>query len=533
MRAARISLCLATTLLACGPHWVAAEPTGSTVVYEPVRREAPPGPPARLPTATATVLEPGRHVVEVRSGHSVVRYEPILDLAYDGDHDEPADPGAPDSAGGRPDAAAESDELALEDRAPSRPSSFPSGRVRPNAPVDPSIYDVHLTSDGLALPYPTTHVFRGFGACRGRRHHHEAIDLGGVGPDWGVGTPIRSMARAEVLFIGTGDDNPADFGAPDKRDGEALRGDRMLPRWQDIEPYGRVYFFTKRKGRWRSGNLIVPRALDGPLAGHIIRYLHIAAPHPSLAVGSTVERGQEIALMGGTGVQESAPHLHLDIQAPDGRRLDVAPLLGLAPTASCGVDEETREVERTPRVERSRLDDEPARAPATSRKPADAPTAARARNPEPAAAPPAPPDPPDPKLRPKDSPEDEAAERDDPAHLHLRPLTVARCKSVSRSGDFSSGRFAAHSAELTLEQGRKVTIEAHRADGEWKPRLAVAGEHLAIKTLASGKLGSKAVITVTAKRDTSLRVTLDGWKPALPRDAAYTLVVRETCPGRR
>lgn len=509
-RAASFSLCLAIPLLACGQQWVADEPTGSTVVYEPVQRPGPAAPPARLPVAAATVLEPGRHVVEVRSGQSVVRYEPILDLAYDGDHDEPADPDAPEAmvdAGGL-DRDATSDELALEDRPAARPPVRPSGRVRPNAPVDPSIYDAHVTADGIALPYPTTHVFRGFGACRGRRHHHEAIDLGGVGPDWGVGTPIRSMARAEVLFIGTGDDNPADFGTPDKRDGEALRGDRMLPRWKEIEPYGRVHFFTKRKGRWRSGSLIVTRALDGPLAGHVIRYLHIAAPHPDLTVGSVVELGQEIALMGGTGVQESAPHLHLDIQAPDGRRLDVAPLLGLAPTASCGERDEERRAERTPRVERSRLEERPAAPPRTHVD--DAPRAA-AREPAPAP---------------------ESAD-DDAVPLRLRPLAVARCKSATRAGDFSSGRYSAHLAELTLDKGRKVTIEARKKDGEWKPRLAVDGDHVTVKTLASGKLGSKAVVTVTAKEDTTLRVTLDGWKPELPQDAAYTLEVRETCRGHR
>lgn len=492
---------------------------GSTVVYEPVRPRSPdvpntPAAPAPLmhPSAPA-YIEPARNVVEVRRGGSVVRYEPILDYdpvypadQIDGDsahapsHTSPSAPieDEPDQLGSSE--TSEGLDLPLEDR----PSTTPPVRsTRPNVAVDPAIYGVHLTPDGLALPYPTTHMFRGFGACRGHRHRHEAIDLGGVGPDWGVGTPIRSMARAEVIFVGQGDDNPADFGTPDKRDGESLRGDKKLPRWKDIEPYGRVYFFTSRKGRWRSGNLIITRVLDGPLQGHTIRYLHIADVHPDVKVGAVVARGQEIAVMGGTGVQEAAPHLHLDIQAPDGHRLDVAPLLGLEPTASCRAraDDDERSV-RTPKLERSRLDDPPK-------------TAAR------------------PQAKPEAKPDGDKREPAPSPSLSLRDIAVPRCKANLRHEDFTSGRFASHTTELKLVKGQKLTIEVGREKGNWKPRLQVEGDDVTIRTLATGRIGAKAVSTVTANDDTSVRIKVGGWTTDLPGDAAYGLRISEKCRGRR
>ena len=185
----------------------------------------------------------------------------------------------------------------------------------------------------IQAPYSLRRVFRGFGPCVGNRHRHAAIDIGGDGPDWGLGTPIQAMTRGQVTFIGKSADDPAEFGALDTRSGTVLRGRTKLPRSKVIDGYGRVYFFTKTKGRWRSGNVIMTRGMGGPLDGHLLRYMHLGAIRPDLKVGDVVEVGDEIGLMGGTGVMFSAPHLHLDITDPDGRRVDVAPLLGLAPTA--------------------------------------------------------------------------------------------------------------------------------------------------------------------------------------------------------
>ena len=126
----------------------------------------------------------------------------------------------------------------------------------------------------------------------------------------------------------------AEFGVPDRRSGTATRGGREIPRSAVIEGYGKVYFFTKNKGRWRSGTVVITEGLGGPLGGHEIRYMHLAAVKPGLKVGDVLEMGDELGLLGGTGVQQSAPHLHLDIQDPDGQRVDVAPLLGLPPTAA-------------------------------------------------------------------------------------------------------------------------------------------------------------------------------------------------------
>ena len=208
---------------------------------------------------------------------------------------------------------------------------------------------------GVALPYPTRRVFRGFGRCLGKgRHFHEAIDLGGVGPDGGIGTPVRSMVRAKVTMIGEAAKRPKDFGTPYRGKTPVLRGGRRLPPKKALPGYGDVYFFTSRRGKWRSGTLIETVGLEAPLEGHVIRYMHLGAVRPDIAVGDVIEAGEEVGVLGGTGVQTASPHVHIDIRTPDDHAVDVAPLLGLAPTASCGPVREHAEatlegfVDRTP-----------------------------------------------------------------------------------------------------------------------------------------------------------------------------------------
>jgi hypothetical protein len=572
-------------------------------------------------------------------------------------------------------------DLALEDRPERRDVS---GRVvvprvpkRPET-VDPSIFEPRFTPEGIAFPYPTTKMFRGFGPCRGRRHHHEGIDLGGVGPDWGIGTPIRSMAKAEVTFIGLGDDNPDDFGLPDKRKGEALRGDRMLPRSRFIEPYGDVFFFTRKKGRWRSGNIVVTRAVDGPLEGHVIRYLHLGGVHPDIEVGTILEAGEELGVMGGTGVQESAPHLHLDITAPNGRRVDVAPMLGLPPTATCKVsDEPTKEARTTSRKaeERSRLtdkegeddgtsprreskrtgnegdepkmrdtsldageddvakakdekakakeddktrvkdekakakeddktqakdekakakeddktrvkdekakakDDDKARAKdeklkakdddktrakdekakakdddKTQAKDDDKTQAkddkaktkdekVRAKDDEKAKTK-------DEKVRAKDdekvrAKDDEKAKAKDDLEgdgkskedeterrstMRAGMLKLSKCKTTKRAEDFGSGRHDAHAVSVELDAGQVLTVELMRGGGTWKPRLEIIGDGVDAKSLASGKIGGKAVSSIRAKSAGKVQLVISGWdRGRPPKDASYTLKVAEKC----
>lgn len=571
---------------ACGtmPIDDEAQASGSTVEYLPrtaATGHAPSRPPA--PTRTAVSSAPATYVpvrgrTPSATSSSGVRYEPIRRpdaitsealWGHNDDHDaldaelgEPAhadhrntgDTGDTDrdtpSSSADMDYARPRDDTPLEDR----PAAKRPRKERRDQALDASVYGPRLIDDGLAFPYPATKFFRGFGPCRGKKHHHEGIDLGGVGPEWGIGTPIRSMAKAEILFIGTGDQDPEQFGSPDKRPGEALRGDKMLPRMKEIEGYGKVYFFTRTKGRWRSGNIMVTRAIDGPMAGHTIRYLHLAAFRPDLQVGSVLEVGEELGLMGGTGVQESAPHLHLDIAAPNGKRVDVAPLVGLAPTASC----KNRDDQDEPRVLADKGHEKPSRIRnekrvAEKRRDEDGrdedsrdednetvadkkPVADRRRNADKgdngdkddkpvqlAARSPS---------RSRDpyahiDKADKAESRVDSHETHAGGrLELTRCKATTRTDDFASGRFSRHAFEVELAKKGTFSVEVKRAEGDWKPRLNVSGGEA--RSLASGKLGGKAVASVKADEGT-LKIEITGWDGKPPTDASYTLVVKEKC----
>lgn len=186
------------------------------------------------------------------------------------------------------------------------------------------------TARGWVAPYPLERIYGTFGDCRdGGRRQHRGLDIGGVGPDFGVGTPVYSMVRARITFIGRGTEDPDQFGRPDTREGTTERGDHQLPRSGVVRGYGPVAFFTRDYGSWRSGDVIVTQALDGGIEGYQVRYMHLAAIHPELRVGDVVEAGQEIGLMGGTAVMHDLPHVHIDIEDLDGDRVDVAPFLGM------------------------------------------------------------------------------------------------------------------------------------------------------------------------------------------------------------
>lgn len=179
------------------------------------------------------------------------------------------------------------------------------------------------------LPYEPIDLMSGFDDVRGRGRIHAAIDFEGVGPDNGLGTPIFAIGRSRVTMLGSGHDNPREFGRPLRGSGTVRRSGSRLPRSLEIPGYGRVYFFTRNYGRWRSGTVIVTELLDGPLAGYQVRYMHLGAIHPDLRVGDEIERGQEIGLMGGTAVQDAPPHLHIDVEDLEGERVDLAPYIGL------------------------------------------------------------------------------------------------------------------------------------------------------------------------------------------------------------
>lgn len=342
------------------------------------------------------------------------------------------------------------------------------------------------TPPGIVRPYSTRRFFRGFGRCVGNHHYHPAIDLGGVGKDWGLGTPIKAMVRSRVVFIGRPQDQPGEFGTLDTRSGKVVRGGTKLPRSKVIKGYGRVYFFTRTKGRWRSGTILVTKGMDGtPLADHKIRYMHLGAVHPGLKPGDVIEAGQEIGLMGGTGVQQSAPHVHIDIEDPDGRRIDVAPLIGLSPTAE----------------------------------PCPKPTAVRG---------------------------DGAGGRVWSKTVSVRPCGTWRRDEDFSSGEFYAHDVVVQlragdrlTAELQRTSGRwRPRMEIRDQDGNVIDNgSAVSGRRGAVmaRRTKSGRSGSLASVELEASGPVTLTVRSTAWprpKPGhlLPKDGAYTLTLRRDCP---
>jgi len=180
----------------------------------------------------------------------------------------------------------------------------------------------------VVLPYPVQRILRGFGKCVRRKRKHKAIDIAGVGEHSGLGTPLRAMAKSKVTFVGRRSENSKKFGRTDKRGGTVIRGRKSLPRSKKIKGYGRVYFFTRNMGSSRTGEFLVTEGLEGRLKGHKIRYMHMGAIRKDIKKGTILEAGEEFGLMGGTAIMESSPHVHIDIETPGGRRIDIVPLLG-------------------------------------------------------------------------------------------------------------------------------------------------------------------------------------------------------------
>jgi len=356
---------------------------------------------------------------------------------------------------------------------------------------------------GLALPYPLDNLFRGFASCRRGRHRHRALDIGGVGPDYGLGTPVRSMTRARVVRIAHPEDDPARRGRRLITDDAVVRAGRELPAWKYVPGYGRVDFFTADYGSSRTGTVIATVGLEGRLEGHTLTYIHLGRVHPSLAVGDVVEAGQEIGVMGGTAVQEAGPHVHLHIANRRGQALDVGPILGIGPTrAAC------RGRTRAERATRERYT-----------------RAAR---------------------------ELMAELRRAKAAIEDVPTPILACGEVTLERTFD-GRLEAHRVDLDgegLAPGPwEVTVT--RVAGSWQPRLVLEGAfgrpvydgHAAmaadarryrLKRLANGRRGKVARLRLqpSAGDDVALRVAAwpDGRRP--PRGARYALTVRRPCPDQ-
>ena len=191
-------------------------------------------------------------------------------------------------------------------------------------------YGPHVLKSGLVLPYRMDNLFRGFFECR--RDRHPALDIGGVGKDYGLGTPVFAVGAMKITGVGTPESKPSRFGKRLRGGGTTKRGGRMLPRSRVIPGYGKVWFFTRTYGSARSGVLVTGRLTEGRYKGYQVRYMHLGAAHPTVKKGATVEAGAEIGVMGGTAVQKDGPHVHFEIIHRNGRKLDPGPLLGIGPT---------------------------------------------------------------------------------------------------------------------------------------------------------------------------------------------------------
>jgi hypothetical protein len=518
-----------------------ARPTGAPtasageVRYEPLSPAGGGAPSAVQPEVPAapTRSSPGRLFVARGGAASPTPASPTPTVGPDVGPalGEGEDGEAEEDAHGHPEGAGDDEELApdeVEEPLAPRDAPPPRGDGPRLADRRDPFYRPRVNADGIAAPYPPDRMFRGFGRCiRGTRHHHEGIDLGGIGPLWGLGTPIRSMARAEIVFIGRGDQNPELFGTPDLRRGTVKRGRSVLPRRAFVEGYGEVAFFTRRKGRWRSGNIIVTRGVEGPLKGHIIRYMHMGAIHPDMHPGRIVEAGEELALMGGTGVQESAPHLHLDIEAPGGHRVDVAPLVGLPPTASCegvptglgDVDLAAATVPTANRYKHVPTHGEASARVATPPRPTSlAGRATGLRPPSGAGA----------RASGRDDEEDdeEAEAGDDVGRVLFRRAEYG-CAQKTFEEDFSSGRYDAHAYVVKLQRGEVLDVRLKGARGGWSGRLGAVGRGVSAKSSRGG------ITTVRASADTEVILKIEdarGGRP--PKTASYSLALKGKCRGK-
>ena len=184
---------------------------------------------------------------------------------------------------------------------------------------------------GFAQPYPYGNLMRQF--CGGDKKRHRGHDIGVVGEkNAGMGTVINAIVRSQITLIGKTGEDIGEFGKLDKRSGTTTRTGKTYPRQILAPGYGIVYPFSSNYGRWHSGMVIVTRVLDGPLKDYTVRYMHMGAIRPDLKVGDIVEPGEHIALMGGTAVMDSPPHVHIDAETPTGLRVDLGPYIGIPPS---------------------------------------------------------------------------------------------------------------------------------------------------------------------------------------------------------
>ncbi|MCA9514075.1 MAG: hypothetical protein KC635_03965 [Myxococcales bacterium] len=368
-------------------------------------------------------------------------------------------------------------------------------------PTD-ALYAPYWIDKDLALPYPLDNLFRGFAECRRGGYRHRALDIGGVGADYGVGTPVRSMARARVVAFGTPAMDPQRFGVPLDNVETVVRSGIHLPAQRTIEGYGVVTFFTRTYGRHRTGGMVKTRVLEGRYKGYEITYMHLSAVRPDIVVGTELAAGAELGLLGGTAVQDSPPHVHVTIENPRGVAVDVGPILGIGPTRpSCRLG---RAGERAVRAKYSRR----AKAMMAELRKTGKLTAHHDEGPA------------------------ECGE----------PFVV--------EGDFGGGAHLADAFELPDDFAVDTTgtITLTRLGGKWKPRLEVhdglgktlfdgvrskkpAKKRLALGAVTSGKRGDTAKVEIGPRRGENLSLRVGRWLPRKPpKDARYRLEISWPCP---
>jgi len=379
-------------------------------------------------------------------------------------------------------------------------SSWGNGAVH-SAPGD----EVFHLDNGLVLPYPLDNPFRGWVECTGRGHH-KAFDIGGVGPAGGLGTVVRALGKARVVQIGMPADDPERFGTPLTGVATVMRSGTELPAWKDVPGYGKVWFFTKDYGRHRSGGTIALKLLDGPLVGHEVHYLHVAAARRGLAVGDEVEAGDELGLLGGTAVLDAPPHLHLSIETPEGRSLDVGPIFGIGQTrVPCRADAKLMGAIRSRYTKAAHL------------------------------------------LM--------AALRADRARNVVAPKAITGCGPTVIAGDFEDGKLLSQRFVVEpLADGTLApfTLKLERSEDQlkarWAPRIQVedqrgnalftgtlaqpaARRRFGFESLGSGKRGVASVM-VTPKKNEVIAVKVMAWpvNKRLLRGARWILTIDRACP---
>ncbi|MCG8557536.1 MAG: M23 family metallopeptidase [Proteobacteria bacterium] len=158
-----------------------------------------------------------------------------------------------------------------------------------------------LSRAGLLLGPPLDGAPRvvssALGADRGGRRRHRGIDV-----ESELGEPVRAIADGKVNFSGVG---------------LKRRGSKLQLRPKRTNRYNR-----RRLGRSGRYVCIVHKGGSrGPLQSC---YMHLESVR--VVVGQKVRRGQAVGTVGRTGMQRSAPHLHLQINN-DKRLIDGLELL--------------------------------------------------------------------------------------------------------------------------------------------------------------------------------------------------------------